>query len=103
MEEALKQGMAAWRKQHRKATLREIEAELDRRVASMRAALLEETIAMSAAVEGEAGVSCPVCGGALASDGKRRRRLRTNGEQEIKMEREYMRCPRCGKGFFPPG
>ena len=103
MEEQLKRGMAAWRKEHPKATLREIEAELDRRVAVIRAALLEETVAASAAVAGEAGVSCAVCGGAMAPDGKRRRRLTTNGGQEIGLEREYMRCARCGHGFFPPG
>ena len=103
IEEGLRRGMAAWRKEHPKATLREIEAELDRRVAVIRAALLEETVAASAAVAGEAVMKCRVCGGPLAPDGKRRRRLRTNGGQEIGLEREYLRCARCGHGFFPPG
>lgn len=52
IEEGLKRGMAAWRKEHPKATLHEIEAELDRRVAVIRAALLEETVAASAPVAG---------------------------------------------------
>jgi uncharacterized protein with PIN domain len=108
MEEQLKRGMAAWRKEHPKATLREIEAELDQRVAVIRAALLEETVAASAAVTGAAGtgaagMKCPVCDGPLAADGKRRRRLTTTGGQELELEREYMRCARCGHGFFPPG
>jgi hypothetical protein len=105
--------MAAWRKEHPKATLREIEAELDQRVAVIRAALLEEMVAASAAVTGAAvtgaagtgaaGMKCPVCDGPLAADGKRRRRLTTTGGQELELEREYMRCARCGHGFFPPG
>jgi YgiT-type zinc finger domain-containing protein len=103
MEEALKRGMAVWRQEHPQATLREIEAELDRQVVRVRAALLAETIAASAAAAGGAGVSCAVCGGPMAADGKRKRRLTTQGGQTIELDREYMRCPRCGKGFFPPG
>jgi hypothetical protein len=41
-EEALKRGMAAWQKEHPKATLRQIEAELDRRAAMVRAAVAGE-------------------------------------------------------------
>lgn len=102
VEEELKRGMATWRQAHPRATLREIEAELDRQVSLLRATLLEETIAASAAVAGEAGQQCPVCGEVMVPDGKRRRRLKTNGGQEIRLDREYLRCTRCGKGFFPP-
>lgn len=62
MEEALKRGMAVWRQEHPQATLREIEAELDRQVAIVRAALLEETIAASAAAAGSWGELCGVWG-----------------------------------------
>jgi uncharacterized protein with PIN domain len=99
----LEQGMAAWRKRHAKATLREIEAELDQQVAVLRARLLERMIETSEAVAGEEGLRCPVCGEQMEGMGRHERRLKTSGEQVIKLEREYMSCPRCGNGFFPPG
>ena len=40
-------GMAEWRMQHPKATLREIEAELDRRLEHLRAKMLEEAALLS--------------------------------------------------------
>lgn len=102
MEEELSERMRAWRKAHPKATLYEIEKELDNQIAVMRARLLTATIA-SERSEGEEATVCPECGAKMRKDGRRRRKLKTTGNQEIEFERQYMRCPQCGYGFFPPG
>ena len=102
MEEELGERMRAWRRAHPKATMYEIEVEMDRQIAAMRAQLLAETAVGAEGAEESAGV-CPVCQGQLVKDGKRRRKLKTSGDQEVVLERVYMRCPQCGYGVFPPG
>jgi YgiT-type zinc finger domain-containing protein len=104
-------GMADWRAQHPRATLSEIEGELDGRLARMRARMLERVAQQSpattwrhAAREGEdAGPTCPQCGTRLEPHGRRTRRLRTSGGQELQLQRDYGVCPQCGQGLFPPG
>ena len=99
-------GMAEWRMQHPKATLREIEAELDRRLERVRAKMLEEAALLSEArewEEKEGAPTCPDCGEVLEGRTKGERKLQTHGGQEIRLERQYGVCPKCGQGFFPPG
>lgn len=99
-------GMAEWRQQHPKATLREIEAELDKRLEVMRAKILEEAAMLSEVrewEEKEGAPTCPDCGVALEGRVKGVRSLQTHGGQEIKLERQYGVCPKCGQGFFPSG
>jgi YgiT-type zinc finger domain-containing protein len=109
-------GMQAWRAQHPRATLQEIEVELDRRLAEGRARLLEHMAQQSAATawsgarapteasgEPEARPRCPECGTVLAPRGRKTRRLKTQGGQELALQREYGVCPQCGQGLFPPG
>ncbi len=102
MEDKLLTAMLAWQRQHRDATLVEIEAELDRLVAEMRVRVLEETLKENERDGAGGEVSCPECGTKMYQSGRRRRRLRTKGEQELVLERAYICCPRCGRGFFPP-
>lgn len=105
MEVEVIEGMKAWRQRHPKATLREMEAELDQRLAQMRARLLEEIAASSKAVEWEkgAGPKCPTCGKEMNKRGKAKRRLKTGGGESIEIERQYAHCPHCGVGFFSSG
>jgi YgiT-type zinc finger domain-containing protein len=106
MSEAILTGMAEWRQQHPKARFREIEAELDRRLAEMRAKMLSDLAIASASTEWEDGGDgpvCPQCGAKLVGKGKKERKLHTNGGQEVELEREYGLCPQCGQGIFPPG
>ena len=103
MEAELREGMQAWRQQHPKATLDEIETELNRQVAVLRAAVLAETVATSKAVQAEEEVFCPVCGTKMEHEGQRQRKLKTYGGQALELAREYVHCPRCGQGFFPSG
>lgn len=102
-------GMAEWRQQHAQATLREIEAEIDKRWVRVRARMVEELAVASAAADWRAAGEgkqpvCPSCGGALqAEGGKKPRHLQTQGGEEIVLERRYGVCPTCKAGFFPPG
>jgi len=54
-------GMAEWRMQHPKATLREIEAALDRRLEYVRAKMLADVALLSEAREWEATAGAPTC------------------------------------------
>ena len=94
-------GMAEWRQQHPKATFREIEEEVDKRLAVLRVRMLSDA-AISGAQANGVGV-CPHCGMKLEKKGKKKRKLPTRGGQEVELEREYGVCPKCGQGIFPPG
>jgi hypothetical protein len=98
-------GVAAWRQQHPKATLREIEQAVDERLADLRARLVQDAALASASTDPTANGDrprCPTCGEPMQVDGSRTRRLRTGHEREIALTRRYARCPACGTGVFPP-
>lgn len=105
-DEAIR-GMLEWRQQHPKATFREIEREVDQRLAKMRARMIQDAALASEQVEWEKGSEnkpvCPQCGAELEKKGKKKRELQTLGGQEVELEREYGICPKCGVGIFPPG
>jgi hypothetical protein len=99
-------GIAKWREEHPRATFREIEVEIDRRLDELRAQMLSDTANLSANaawIEGPEGPKCPHCGVKLAGKGRKRRKLQVRGENEVKIERKYGVCPECGQGIFPPG
>jgi predicted RNA-binding Zn-ribbon protein involved in translation (DUF1610 family) len=94
-----------WR-QHPKASLREIEAEIDKRLSELRAKMISDTAMASAQAgwkTGTSGVVCPKCGEKLEKKGKKKRKLATQGGREVELIREYGVCPKCGQGIFPPG
>ncbi len=100
-------GMREWRIQHPKATLREIEAALDERLARLRARMLQDAALASAAADwrgaSEGEVRCPQCGHVLRAAGEHERCLQTNAGQEVVLKRQYGICPACGERFFPSG
>jgi len=99
-------GMLEWRLQHPKASLAEIEAEVDQRLAGMRARMIADAALSSQSADWERGSEserCPQCGQTLEKKGKKKRKLETRGGKTIELEREYGICPQCGQGFFPPG
>ena len=103
--EEINQGMAEWRQAHPRATFREIEAEVDRRLDEFRAQMLSDTANLSASAEWKEGLNgpvCPHCGAKLEGKGKKKRRLQVRGGNEVEIEREYGKCPECGQGVFPP-
>ena len=111
LSEEVLSGMRDWRVQHPRASLSEIEVELDAHLARMRARMLERIVQQSptttwrqgAGDQEEARPTCPQCGTWLEPRGRRTRRLRTVGGQEVQLQREYGVCPQCGQGLFPPG
>ena len=101
MSEEIISGMAEWPQRHPQATFREIEVEIDQRLAVLRAKMISDAAISSAEMIEVA--YCPSCGVKLERKGKKKRRLSTRGGQEVELEREYEVCPRCGQGIFPPG
>ena len=105
MESEIMSGMREWRQGHGQATLREIEGELEERIAELRVSVMEEMVARSGRVDWAegAGPLCPECGQAMRRRGAAKRVL-TNGDgKQIVLRRQYASCPACGVGFFPPG
>jgi len=98
-------GVAQWRAAHPKATLREIEAEIDQQLSGLRAKMIADTANQSARArwEGAEGEVCPECRAKLIKKGKKKRGLLTKDGREIELERDYGVCAACGRGFFPPG
>ena len=98
-------GVAEWRAAHPKATLREIEAEIDQQLAGLRAKMITDTAHQSARARWEAadGEVCPECGAKLIKKGKKKRVLLTKDGREIELARDYGVCGACGRGVFPPG
>jgi YgiT-type zinc finger domain-containing protein len=106
MSEEIIRGIAEWREQHPKATFREIEEEVDKRLSVLRARMLSDAAINSEKGGWRAGdgdVVCPVCRAKLEKKGKKKRKLQTRGGREVELEREYGVCPQCGQGIFPPG
>lgn len=98
-------GLRDWRALHPKATLAEIEEELDARWNELRAHLMADlALASGAATLDEAErPACAACGGRLTKDGQHVRTVWTTGNQPVRLERTYARCPACESRAFPPG
>lgn len=96
--------LEAWRQAHPTASWAEIEAAIDGELSQLRARMLGETAMTSdaATLAGAASI-CPDCGEPLQTAGMRHRRLRTEHDRGIDLDRTYARCPACGAGLFPPG
>jgi len=99
--------MRAWRVEHPKATLREMETELDARLNRMRARMLEDLALASPAADWAATPAgqqptCSDCGQSLHLRGADTRTLQTHGGEALTLKRHYGICPACGAGLFPP-
>jgi hypothetical protein len=107
LSEEVLTGMRDWRAQHPKATLHEIETELDLRLAGLRARMLQDLALRSATTDwqqpaADAPPVCSVCGTALIRRGRHTRQRKTQGGQTIALTRSYGLCPTCKRGLFPP-
>lgn len=105
LSEDILNDIAQWREQNPKATFREIEDEIDKRLSELRAQVLSDTANQSARARWETaeGVVCPECGAKLVKKGRKKRMLLTRDGRVIELERDYAICPGCGQGIFPPG
>ena len=74
-------GLREWRGTHPQATLAQIERELDRRLARVRAQMMTDLALASTAADLQSGVpaACPACGSVLHDEGGRTRTLITRG------------------------
>jgi hypothetical protein len=100
-------GISDWRVQHPTATFREIETELDTRLARLRARMLEDLALQSAATSWRdesrsQHPTCPTCDTPLQDRGTHARSVQTHGGQHLTLKRSYGVCPACGTGLFPP-
>lgn len=98
-------GLREWRATHPQATLAEIERELDRRLARVRAQIMTDLALASTAADLQSGAPsvCPECGGRLHDEGQQARTLVTLGDEPVTLERDYATCVHCGYRLFPPG
>ncbi len=97
-------GVKAWRTDHPRATLDEIEAEVDARMGAARGRLLEAAALAGPGADpsgDEARQRCPGCGAAMQWDRTRSRQVTTTHNQDVTLTRRYARCPRCGTGLSP--
>lgn len=105
MSEGILEGIAKWREQHPKATMREIEEEIDRQLSELRTKMISDTASQSGQADWKKGSResvCPKCREPLEKKGKKKRKLQTQGGREVELIREYGVCPKCGEGIFPP-
>jgi hypothetical protein len=99
-------GIQTWRQQHPHATLEEIEAAVDARVAELRMRMLQEAALASQAVDvnqphGPDRPSCYHCGAPVESRGPRERQVMTDQGQILRLRRSSVVCPTCQVGFSP--
>ncbi len=99
--------MKEWRRNHPKATVREIEEEVHARMSRLEAQMIQDTAEQSTSREWsgtgkQERPRCPVCQTPLHARGKRQRTLQGVGGQEVRLNREYGTCPNCRTGLFPP-
>jgi hypothetical protein len=107
LSERILTDITEWRRDHPKATFREIEDEVHRRMSRLEAQLIQDTAQQSTSrawsgASPQERPTCPVCDTPLHARGKRRRTLQGAGGQEVTLNREYGTCPTCGTGLFPP-
>lgn len=100
--------LRTWRREHPKATMREIELATEQVLARLGARIVADVAAASdvgyfGAHPPEERPQCPDCQVPLQPRGTKARHLRAHGEQRVALERQYGVCPRCERGFFPSG
>ena len=101
--ETITRELAEWRLQHPEATFTEIEQAVDARMTAARAELLADLAHVVGLQSPAPPPQCATCQRPLQRRGKRRRRVRTTGDQAVTLERDYLVCPVCGDEVFPPG
>jgi len=101
-------GVWEWRRHHPKATLQEIEAAVDERLAQFRARMLQDVALASRSADLRQTAkperpTCPQCGGPVEPRGPHERQVTTHQNQTLPLRRSYAVCPTCQVGFFPLG
>jgi len=97
-----------WREKHPRATFTDIENSVDKELAQVRTAMIQELVLESKLVDikqldPKERPPCPGCGKPLAANGRQTRQLITHHDQVVELERSKGYCRRCRVSFFPPG
>lgn len=105
---AASERMEQWRQENGQANFTAIEKEVDGELARVRAQIIQDLALESKQADirgrrGEEKVKCPECGAAVKANGQEKRRLVTDYEEAIELERSKAKCLSCGVSFFPPG
>ena len=105
--EEVEETVKGWRKTRPKATFTEIENKVDKEMARVRAQMIQDMALESASAdfrgkEAKERPKCPGCGAAVQANGEKSRRLVTDYEQSVDLQRSQARCPECGATYFPP-
>lgn len=88
------------------ATWADIETAVDGALAGLRRDMLADSVQGHALADFRGAAErpcCPHCGAALQADGQHTREVITQGDEVVRLDRTYGRCPDCGAGVFPPG
>lgn len=96
---AVQERLVRWRAAHPRATLREIEEEVDRQMAGLRTGLVAQ---MAHQAQDPTRPDCPTCGAAMQWVGVRERTVTTAQDEALTLRGSGYRCPACGAGLFPP-
>lgn len=97
-----------WRREHKRATLTEIEETVDQELARVRAQMIQD-LAMASemadvrSMAREERPKCPQCGRPAVANGRQKRRLTTDQEQVVELNRSKAYCRHCQLSFFPSG
>ena len=106
--EAASERVSEWRGKHPRASFTDIENTVDKQLAKVRAAMIQDLALESELrdikqLKAAERPKCPGCGKPLAANGQQSRQLLTTHEQVVKLERSKGYCRRCRVSFFPPG
>ncbi len=106
--QAVQQQVLDWNRDHPKATWAELDAAVWRQLSGVHTRMMEDVVAarplasFSQMPEDERP-RCSECGDRLQSRGAKTRKLRSVGQEMIRLERAEGVCPTCGRAFFPSG
>jgi len=102
VSQAVEQEVAGWRRAHPRATLTEIEQEVETATRRLTRWLVEELAGEETALEERP--SCPRCRTPMERRGRKARLvLVAHQHQPVRLERPCFVCPACGAGLSPPG
>jgi ribosomal protein S27AE len=94
--------VAEWNRAHPEAKFVEIEEAIDQKLARLRSQILKDSSEGKAVNSEQNRLKCGECGVKLHKRGKQKRRVLTEQGENLELEREYLVCPNCGVGLFPP-
>ena len=97
----MREELTDWYRAHPRATLDEIVAWITPRRRELMGRLVEEVIQAENGVA-ELGATCSECGQVVQRRACQERDV-IHFEGDTRLRRDYYYCPRCRRGFFPPG